>query len=112
MPLFLRTPGFSRLLSLLALQAARERIAPPPTGTAVSDPNGKEEPGGQRCAEMTTRTGTKDGHCPSLLLDDNWFWPHKMTPAPKWHNGKHQSRAAAGADPPGKYKWPAAPPPA
>ncbi|KAM7316148.1 hypothetical protein ACRRTK_024828 [Alexandromys fortis] len=44
------TPGSSRLLSALALllPAARERIASPPTGTAVSDPNAKEEPGGQR----------------------------------------------------------------
>lgn len=75
-------------------------------------PKRSQEDRGARI-EMTTRAGTKDGHCPSLLLDDNWFWPHKMTPAPKWHNGKHQSRAAAaGADPPGKYKWPAAPPPA
>lgn len=69
-------------------------------------------PGGARRteAEMTARPGMEDGHCQSLL-DDNWFRSHKMTPAPKQQSRKDRSSGAAGADPPGKCKWPAAPPP-
>nr|XP_048315202.1 uncharacterized protein LOC125416323 [Myodes glareolus] len=85
---------------------------PSPTGTAVSDSNAKEEPGEQREAETTTRPGTKDGHRQMLLLDDGWFWSHKMTPAPKPHSGNPRAeQSSCRADPTGKDKWPAAPPP-
>ena len=111
-PFGLRSPSFSRLLSVLALLTTRERIAPPPQVLQSQT----QMP--RRSQENRGKQRQLQSQVPRMATVRCFSWTMVGFGLTKWlllqshtAGNTRAEQSSCRADPTGKYKWPAAPPP-